>query len=219
MSSASFLRKSFTGLLAILLTASVFTACGKKDENTEKGSDSEKKEEKTEKKTDAGREDFIRGKAALETKDYKTAITHLMLAADQGNAEAMLMLAECYFKGTGVEDNKEEALKWVHKVAETPSDSEYVAEAQYMLANYYARKKKDYEEALKWLRKAASNKSDFECVAEAQVDLAIIYAEGVYITKDINEAIKWYRKAAGSSHARPDTAEEAREALKRLGAD
>ena len=103
MSSASFLRKSFIGLFAIALTASLLTACGEK----------EKKET-----SDPGREEYIRGIAAFETKDYKTAITYFMLAADKDNMDAQYMLGKCYELGIGVDKNEEEAEKWIRKAGE-----------------------------------------------------------------------------------------------------
>ena len=42
-------------------------------------------------------------------------------AAERGDAEAAMKLAECYMKGEGVEKNEEEALAWFRKAAELKS--------------------------------------------------------------------------------------------------
>ena len=190
MSQASILRKTFLGIFAFLLTAALFTGCGKKEDDS---------------KTNVipGREDFIRGKAAFDTEEYATAITHFMLASDQGNVEAQYYLGKTYFK---MYDKETEGIKWFRKAAENGN-----AEAQYELGkSYYDGKglEEDQEEAVKWYRKAAEQGH-----AEAQYELASCYQDGLGVKLNTAEAIKWFREAAKQGHT------FAKRELERFGED
>jgi len=75
-------------------------------------------------------------------------------AAEQGDAEALKRLFDCYSKGKGVKKDTAEARKWLCKAADQGADW-----AQYTLGLCYAEGKgglkKDTAEAIKWFRKAA----------------------------------------------------------------
>ena len=104
------LRKSFLFLLAFLLTAFVFAACGDKENDAD-----EKDTKKTEVK---GKDNLLKGKAAYEIEDYHEAALSFALAAQEGNAEAMYLLGKCYQEGTGVERNIDKAEKWFKMAAD-----------------------------------------------------------------------------------------------------
>jgi ribosomal protein L7/L12 len=114
-------------------------------------------------------------------------IESLKAEAERGNAEAQLELGVCYFEGSGVKEDKAEAVKWYRKAAE-----QGLAEAQYNLGVCYQNGEgveKDEAEAVKWLRKAAE-----QGLAEAQYYLGLCYDNGDGVEKDEAEAVKWYRK-------------------------
>ena len=112
------------------------------------------------------------------------------IAAEQGNAVAQCELAACYSNGKGVEQNKNEMVKWERKAAE-----QGYAKAQYYLGNSYAVGAGDlaqnYEEAIKWYRKAAE-----QGYAEAQNWLGLCYWDGKGVEKNLVTANQWFLKAA-----------------------
>ena len=150
-------------------------------------------------------------------------------AAEQGDAEACLALAEAYELGKGVPQDNLEALKWVRKAAELGD-----AEACLALARAYEHGEgvpQDHLEALKWVRKAAElgnviayglvgemyqtgegvpqdyleaakwyRKAAEQGLAEAQNSLGIMYRDGIGVKQDYKEALKWYRKAAAQGY-------------------
>ena len=72
--------------------------------------------------------------------------------------EAQYNLGVCYYTGTGIKEDKEEAVRWYRRAAENGN-----AMAQYNLGNcYYTGTgiKEDKEEAVRWYRKAAEQGSE-----------------------------------------------------------
>ncbi len=76
-------------------------------------------------------------------------------AAEQGQAEAQMLLAERYFKGEGVPKDDAEVVKWGREAAEQGQ-----AEAQFSLGGLYAQGalgvSQDIVEAHKWLSLVAT---------------------------------------------------------------
>ena len=92
-------------------------------------------------------------------KDETEAFIWYHKAAENGNSDAMLTLAEMYFCGIGVDKNAAEAVKWYHKASERDNEKAY-----YKLADCYMHGNgvyKDVIEAtkwwLKWLQKCHPN--------------------------------------------------------------
>ena len=103
--------------------------------------------------------------------------------------EAQYNLGVCYYTGTGIKEDKEEAVRWYRRAAENGN-----AMAQYNLGNcYYTGTgiKEDKEEAVRWYRKAAEQGNTI-----AQYSLGFCYKNGTGIKEDKEEALRWYRKAA-----------------------
>ena len=65
-----------------------------------------------------GHAEFKAGKAAYRAGNYKSAVEHYKLAADQGNLKARTLVGIFYRKGMGVEQDYAEALKWLRPAAE-----------------------------------------------------------------------------------------------------
>ena len=77
----------------------------------------------------------------------------LLLAADQGHAEAQNNLGEMYHDGEGVDRDLAEAVKWYQKAAENG-----FVEAQFDLACMYEEgngTEENQKEAIKWFTLAA----------------------------------------------------------------
>ena len=145
---------------------------------------------------------------------YVEASRHLqsaevLLAAQNGNAEAQYNLALAYENGNGMTKDLSEAVKWYRKAAEQGhagaqkklKTAELLlnaqngnAEAQYKLAQAYEKGSgvtKDLTEAMAWYHKAAEQGH-----AEAQYKLATAYESGTGVGVNLSEALKWNRKAA-----------------------
>ena len=87
--------KTFTGALALLLMASIFTGC-----------------------VSEGRKEYEEGVDLYEAEQYESAVQQFVMAADLGHARAQYELGACYFFGKGVEKDEKEAVKWYRRAAE-----------------------------------------------------------------------------------------------------
>ena len=121
--------------------------------------------------------------------DYAKAADLYKLLAEQGDAEAQLILGTMHDIGLGIPQNYREAVKWYRLAAE-----QGYARAQSKLGSMYdigLGVPQDNKEAAKWWRLAAE-KGD----ASAQLNLGAIYDRGKIVPQDFKEAVKWYRLAA-----------------------
>lgn len=103
--------------------------------------------------TDDGTEDFQKGAALYQAKNYTAAFPLLKKASDEGQPKAMVALATMYVVGLGVTENKSEAFNWYKKAAEKGE-----AGAMYMLGSMYLDgigTAQNKAEAQNWLQKAA----------------------------------------------------------------
>ncbi len=90
---------------------------------------------------------------AYKKGDYPTAFKIAEPLAQQGNAQAQLVLGTLYQHGRGVQQNNMEALKWIERSAEQGNRI-----AQYNLGVIYYEGKivsRDNDEAYKWIKRAA----------------------------------------------------------------
>lgn len=78
-------------------------------------------------------QDFDDGLEAYDAGDYMTALRKFRLAAEQGDADAQLVLGGMYAEGQGVAQDYAEAARWYHRAAE----QDYVL-AQYSFGVMYA---------------------------------------------------------------------------------
>lgn len=152
--------------------------------------------------------------------DFEKALGWIRQAAERGYTPAQYLLATRYASGIAIERNTHMAFHWFMKAADRGhtkasyrlgklyaaaqpeaaaiclerAASEGLAEAQYALAQAYARGKfgeKDLALALRWNLSAADQ--DY---APAQCALGAAYAHGLGVGKDVAVAMDWYRKAA-----------------------
>ena len=110
-------------------------------------------------------------------------------AAQNGNATAQLIVAQCYYSGDGVEQNADEGWKWMEKAAEND-----IAYAQYACAMQMISEQgngpKDTAKGMEWLKKAAE-----QGLPEAQADLASAYLEGRNVEKDEKKGVEMLENA------------------------
>jgi uncharacterized protein len=118
-------------------------------------------------------------------RQYDKAAELFRQAAEQGDAQAQILLASMYLDGKGVEKDDAEAAKWA-KLAGKQGN----AYAQALLGSMYYDGKgvaKDDSEAAKWARLAAEQGN-----SEGQEELARLYYHGGGVPQDYIEADKWF---------------------------
>ena len=131
----------------------------------------------------------------LEAGEYKEAVPMLFEAAGEGSARALSGLGYCYYRGYGVEENDEEAVKWFRLAAR-----QGVSDAQYYLGMclYYGwGAAQDDVEAAEWFRKAAEQGD-----ARGQYYLGNCVYLGRGAEQNEAEAVKWFRLSAEQGYAR-----------------
>ena len=173
--------------------------------------------------------DYQDGRKAYNRGDYAMALKELRPVAEQGHAGGQYLFGYMYYKGQGVGQDGDEAVKWFRKAAEQGD-----VKAQYLLGYMYYKGQgvgQDGDEAVKWLRQAAEQghaKAQFylgemyykvkiveqdgdeavkwirkaaeQGLDRAQFSLGVMYYEGMGVPKDDDEAVKWIRKAAEQDH-------------------
>lgn len=154
--------------------------------------------------TENGTDDFQKGAALYQAKNYTEAFPLLKKASEKGQPKAMVALATMYVVGLGVTENKSEAFNWYKKAAEKGE-----AGAMYMLGSMYLDgigTTQNKTEAKNWLQKSADKGEEKakEKLKTLQSQTAIAdngkteYSKGdaAYNKKQYTEAIEWFQKAA-----------------------
>ncbi len=113
--------------------------------------------------------------------------------ANENDAEAQYLLAECYLEGTDVEQSFYHAVKWLEK-----SVAQNYAAAQYSLGYCFEKGNGvpvDMQKAIELYRKAADNGYSY-----AIGTLAYCYHEGVGVEQSFEKAIEIYSKGIESGY-------------------
>ena len=133
----------------------------------------------------------------------KEAVFRLyLMAAEQGDAAAQVLVANMYRIGEGVQRDSAEAIRWYEKAAEQGN-----ADAQYNLGLMHADGEgvpRSNAEAARWYRRAAD-----QGIPDAQYDLGVQYANGDGVPKDLVAAYVYLDLAArnfGTADARETAA-------------
>jgi uncharacterized protein len=127
--------------------------------------------------------------AAHLRKKYATALRLARPLAAEGDARAQSLLGNLYYRGRGVPQDHNEALKWFRRAA----NQDDVA-AQFYLGLMFSEGQgvpQDHAEAANWFRRAA-NLGD----AQAQYNLGLSYANGESGKPDNVSAHMWFNLAA-----------------------
>lgn len=134
--------------------------------------------------------DLESGKRAYAQGDFVTALQSLAPLAQQGNAEAEVILGIMNLRGQGVGKDAERALKWF-----TSAAAQENAEAQFYVGSMYfmgAGVRHDSVRGLKLLELAADQGN-----ADAQVFLGLIYFQGGGgVARDFVQSDVWFHLAA-----------------------
>lgn len=121
----------------------------------------------------------------VEERTYNS-FDDLKEAAEQGNADAQLILGLCYYNGDGVWQNYEEAFLCFKKAANQGN-----AEAQYFLGLFYEKGigvAKNEAKAVEWYQKAAEQ-------GDAIAHLGEMYEKGQGVNQNYNKALELYNQA------------------------
>ena len=122
--------------------------------------------------------------AALERKDYATALPLYRRAADQGDSYGQLQVAGFYFHGYGVAQDYRQAVNWYKLSAEQGEPlAQFALGIQYSKGGGVAQ---DHAESVKWYRLAAAQ--GFE---RAQHNLSMKYLRGEGVGQDPIRAYMW----------------------------
>ena len=121
--------------------------------------------------------------AAMERRDYATALRLLRPLADQGDADAQARLAAMFIAGQGVPQDYAEAAKWFRKAADQGSTIAQLGVAAMYIAGRGVPQ--DDTEAVRWLRRAADQGDTI-----AQCLLGHEYATGQGVPQDDVDAVK-----------------------------
>ena len=136
------------------------------------------------------------GQRLLGAGREKSALPHLLRAAEDNDADAMYVLGLLY-KGNeeGGEENEEgiedpaEAVKWFSRSAELGDEYAMVELGEAYRDGYGVER--DPDRALELFRAAAAKD-----VERAFYDIGLCYEQGIGAAADATEAVKWFRRAA-----------------------
>ncbi|MGM9992821.1 MAG: tetratricopeptide repeat protein [Candidatus Bruticola sp.] len=124
---------------------------------------------------------------------FEEAISPLTKLAESGYADAQQLLAQCYYKGEGVECNMSKALFWLKKAAEQGrSDAEYKVGCIFDQDKVGPRNPK---EAMLWYERSAKQGH-----VAAQLMAGLHYMNGDGVERSPETAVQYYVKAADKGH-------------------
>lgn len=136
--------------------------------------------------------------AAVQRKDYATALKLIEPLAEAGDPRAQTQLAMLYYHGQGVPESDAQAVVWYDRAARKG----YLP-AQYQLGNMYAyghaTVPASYDPmhlAAQWYFEAARKGH-----ADAQYALGVLFLTGSGVVQSNAEARKWFTRAARQGHA------------------
>ena len=132
---------------------------------------------------------FALGVAAYKEGDFAKAAVEFLIAAEKGDPLAQLNLGLLYDRGQGMEQDREEAVKWYRRSAENGNSI-----AQINLASMYFEGtgvKQDDQTAAEWYQKAALLGNH-----TAQYNLSVMFEEGIGVERDLVRAFAWLEIAA-----------------------
>ena len=128
--------------------------------------------------------------AALQKKDYVTALKKYKSAAVKNDAYAQLQVGNFFSSGSfGVVQDYAEAVRWYKLAA-----AQGISYAQYNLGFMYANGQgvvQDYAEAVRWYKLAAA-----QGFSDAQYNLGFMYANGQGVLQNNVQAHMWFNIAA-----------------------
>lgn len=127
------------------------------------------------------------------TQNPQRAVYYLQQAADSGHNYAVLLLAQLYMYGIGIQQNNDTAYTLYKQVADNNISGGYYG-IGYMNLHGIGRSI-NLELAYNYLKQASDNN-----YSEAQYELGTMYFSGVYVTQDYQKAYELFSKASYQGH-------------------
>lgn len=137
---------------------------------------------------------FEAGLFALERGHYGTALRALLPLANNGDANAQVILGNLYEQGLGVKQDYQSALSWYQKAGAQDSP-----EGQYNAGLFYYNGTgvdRNYRAAFEWFTDAANSES-----IEGAYMLGVIYHEGHGVPINFERARHWFLNSAKQGYA------------------
>ena len=129
------------------------------------------------------------GDAAVERKDYATALSKYKSAAARGDEDARFKLGIMYYHGTGVVQDYAEAMRLYRlAAAQGHAMAQYAVGVMYDYGRGFTL---NYAEAVRWYKLAAAQGN-----ASAQLNLGTMYYNGHGVVQDYVRAHMWMNLAA-----------------------
>lgn len=114
---------------------------------------------------------------------------YFLIASELGNSDSMLMLANFYIKGEGIEKNTDEAIKWYLKSADK-RNVRAMEQLGYIYSNGLYGFNRDFKKAFFWYEKAA-----FAGSRSAAWNLGYFYYYGYGVERSPQKAKQWFDKS------------------------
>lgn len=136
-----------------------------------------------------GGKPVVKAAAAFAEDSDTKMLAELRRAAEGGDSDAQVQLANYIDNGLGMDKDSAQAVVWYRKAAEQGH-----RDAQYILGVALRKGEgieKNEQQAVAWYRKAAD--AGLAC---SQYALALALADGTGTDKDEKNAVKWYQRAA-----------------------
>jgi TPR repeat protein len=131
--------------------------------------------------------DLESAKHAYQQMDYASALKYSNALAEQGNADAQVLLGKMYLMGHGVLKNPDTAIQWFNAAAAQGN-----ADAEFLLGSMYLLPHSDIAAGLRWVRLAAEQGNQ-----DAQLLLGKTYMDGLpELPRDPVQGEMWLRLAA-----------------------
>lgn len=120
---------------------------------------------------------------------YKESFNIYLETAEQGNVKSQRFIGWLYFRGEGTQIDKERAIYWFNKAAQSGDE-----EAMFGVARVYMSDS-NYSEALSWYKESASKQ-----YLPSMYWVAKFLYQGISIQKDEEDALKLFHQAANLGH-------------------
>lgn len=145
------IRRLAPAMIALSLTAAVFTGCGKSEDGAETKTETSGSPAVEQKKNEPGEAELRKGLAACDKNDFEAAANSFRAAAEQGNTDAMLLYFDCLAGGRGTGKDKAAAEEWLKKAVEAGNPT-----AQALYGSYLAGGEREAE-GLEYIRRSADS--------------------------------------------------------------
>jgi TPR repeat protein len=129
--------------------------------------------------------------SALAQAQMTSDITRWKNEAERGEGSAQFWLGAAYESGKGVDQDFEQALRWLEESAKQGN-----ADAENLLGQMYEDAEgvpQDYRQAAKFYRAACEHRPDYGGAGQGCNNLGILYLDGHGVKRNRVEAYKYFR--------------------------